>query len=198
MDNKLQQLTEKLYAEGLEKGKAEAQAMVEKANSDGAAIVKKAEDEAAKIVAKAKADAAELARNAASDVRMASLQTVSALRTQIENFVVTGVAHAQVGAAFADGALARELIVRAVEAWNPSSENGVKVIVPENYLNEARAAVANRLDHGVEVVYDGKVRVPFRIAPREGGYYVSFADADFENLLSSALRPDISKLLFDK
>lgn len=198
MENKLQQLTEKLYAEGLEKGKAEAAAMVVKAKIDAAAVVKKAEEDAAKIVAKAKTDAAELARNAASDVRMASLQTISALRTQIENFVVTHVAHAQVGAAFADGSLTRELVVRAVEAWCPTSENGVKVIVPENYIDQARVAVADRLNQGVEVVYEGKVRVPFRIAPREGGYYVSFADADFENLLSSALRPQISKLLFDK
>ena len=46
MENKLQQLTQKLYDEGLEKGRAEAERLVSEAKS-----------EAAKIIADAKAEA---------------------------------------------------------------------------------------------------------------------------------------------
>ncbi|MEG0033374.1 MAG: hypothetical protein RSF93_03290 [Mucinivorans sp.] len=198
MDTKLQELTDKLYAEGLEKGKAEGQSLLENAKAEAAAIVAAARENAAKIEANARAAADELAHNTAADVRMASLQTISALRTEIENFVVADIAHTQVKAAFADGSLTRELIVKAVEDFCPTADRGVEVIVPENYVKEARAAVQAKLDKGVDVVFDAKVRVPFRIAPREGGYYVSFSDADFERLICGALRAGVSKFLFDK
>lgn len=198
MDNKLQELTEKLYAEGLEKGRAQGALTIEKAEAQAASIVSQAEQKAAQIEAAAKAASEELRRNTANDVRLASLQALSALRTEIENFVVSDVAHSQVSAAFANGDFTRELIVKAVEAWNPTEGNGVQVIVPEAYGEQARQAVLSRLDHGVDLVFNSKMRVPFRIAPRDGGYYVSFTDEDFRNLLVSSLRPVVAKLLFEK
>ena len=43
--DKLQELTQKLYNEGLSKGQEEGKAIVEKAQAEAAAIVKKAEEE---------------------------------------------------------------------------------------------------------------------------------------------------------
>ena len=43
MENKLQQLTQKLYDEGLEKGRAEAERLVAEAKTNAAKIVKEAE-----------------------------------------------------------------------------------------------------------------------------------------------------------
>lgn len=53
MENKLQQLTEKLYKEGLSKGRAEAEAILAKAHADAEKIVAEAQDKAKTIVAKA-------------------------------------------------------------------------------------------------------------------------------------------------
>ena len=196
MDNKLQQLTEKLYAEGLEKGKAEGAALVEKARTEAAQIVAEAQAKAASIESDARAKADELARTAAADVRLAQLQTVAAIKSEIERSVTAAVAHSAVSEAFKNGELTRQLIVEAVRAWNPSKDEGAKIVVPEAYAQEARQAVGELLDKGVEVVADGRVKVPFRIAPKEGGYYVSFAEGDFERLLASSLRPAVGELLF--
>ena len=43
MENKLQQLTQKLYDEGLEKGRAEAERLVAEAKTNAAKLVKEAE-----------------------------------------------------------------------------------------------------------------------------------------------------------
>ncbi len=51
MENKLQQLTQKLYDEGLEKGRAEADRLVAEAKTNAAKIVKEARAQAEKIVA---------------------------------------------------------------------------------------------------------------------------------------------------
>ena len=53
MENKLQQLTEKLYNEGLSKGRAEAEAVLAKAHADAEKIVAEAQDKAREITAQA-------------------------------------------------------------------------------------------------------------------------------------------------
>ena len=52
MQNKLQELTEKLYQEGLVKGKEEGEALLAQARKEAADIVAKAEKKAAAINAK--------------------------------------------------------------------------------------------------------------------------------------------------
>ena len=59
MENKLQQLTQKLYDEGLEKGRAEADR-----------LVGEAKNEAAKIVAEARAQAEEIVRRPVTRLKM--------------------------------------------------------------------------------------------------------------------------------
>lgn len=196
MDNKLQQLTEKLYAEGLEKGKTEGAALLDKARAEAEQLVRAAQEKAAAIQAEATAKAEELARTAAADVRLAELQTVAAIKTQIEQSITAAVSHSATSEAFKNGELTRQLIVEAVKAWDPTKDEGAKIVVPESYAQEARKAAADYLDKGVEIVTDGRVKVPFRLAPKEGGYYVSFAQGDFEKLLAASLRPSVAALLF--
>mgnify|MGYP006394500021 CR=1 FL=1 len=53
MQNKLQELTDKLYNEGLSKGKQEAQEMVAKAKAEAEKILSAAQENASKIIADA-------------------------------------------------------------------------------------------------------------------------------------------------
>ena len=80
MQNKLQELTDKLYAEGLSKGKQEGEEIVAKANARAEEIVAQAEDRARAIVEKAEKEAAELRQKTASDVKMAASESIAATR----------------------------------------------------------------------------------------------------------------------
>ena len=57
MENKLQQLTQKLYDEGLEKGRAEAKRLVSEAKNEAAKIIADAKAEAEAVVKAAEAKA---------------------------------------------------------------------------------------------------------------------------------------------
>lgn len=200
MENKLQQLTEKLYNEGLSKGRAEAEAILAKAHADAEKIVAEAQDKAKSIVAEANKSAAQLKTNAENEVRLAAGQLKSALRQQVEGMVQMEVVSPKVSEAWRDDSFIKELAVAAVQAVGP--ENGLRVVLPENRGGELVEAVKNALaerfgaDGGIEVTTDARVRVPFRIMVREGGYYVSFSDADFDALFKSYLRPKVAELLF--
>ena len=53
MENKLQELTDKLYKEGLSKGKEEGEAILAKANEKAAEIIEEAKKQAESILKKA-------------------------------------------------------------------------------------------------------------------------------------------------
>ena len=52
------------------------------------------------------------------------------------------------------------------------------------------------LAEGIEVGYSKEVKTGFRVSEKNGGYYISFADADLEALVSEYLREKVSQMLF--
>ena len=70
MNNKLQELTEKIYLEGVEKGKTEAEQLISNAEQEAKAIITKAQSEAEKIKADALKHASELDKNTKSELKL--------------------------------------------------------------------------------------------------------------------------------
>ena len=83
MENKIQELTDKIYREGVEKGNEEAQRLVSNAREEAAKILEEARKEADAIVAAARKSAAETAENTQSEIKLFAGQAVNALKTEI-------------------------------------------------------------------------------------------------------------------
>ena len=83
MENKIQELTEKIYREGVEKGNEEAQRLVSSAREEAAKILEEARKEAEAIVAAARKSATETAENTQSEIKLFAGQAVNALKTEI-------------------------------------------------------------------------------------------------------------------
>ena len=92
MQNKLQELTDKLYNEGLSKGKQEGEAILNEARAQAEDIIAKANAEAAKILADAGKEAEELKTKVTGDLKMAASQSMAATRQEIENLLISKVA----------------------------------------------------------------------------------------------------------
>lgn len=70
MDTKIQELTDKIYKEGVEKGNEEAGRIIAEANAQKDTILKDAEAEAKRIVAAAEKQAAELKKNTEAELKI--------------------------------------------------------------------------------------------------------------------------------
>lgn len=204
MDNKLQELTERLYNEGLSKGRQEADALVAKAKAQAQEIVDKAREEAGAIRAAAEKQAGETRTMVEGDLKMAATQTISALRQQVENMVITKAVAQPVGAALSDEGFVKDLIAMVVRAFNAANPDGIglDVILPAAAQKELEQAFANEalknLDKGIEVKNVKGLANGFRIGPRDGGYQLSFTGDDFTALIGEYLRPATRKILFGK
>lgn len=201
MQDKLQELTDKLYNEGLSKGKKDAEDMLAKAKSEAAGITAEAKEEAQKIIADAKREGEELKKKAEGDIRMASSQALTAVRQKIEQAIIVKSVETPVTEALGEKEFMSALIKTVVSAFNPKeSSQSLEVILPENKKQELDSFVKNELSKccssGIHVIYDRNIENGFKVGPKGKGYTISFTDKSFESLISSYLRPKTKKLLF--
>ena len=200
MQNKLQELTEKLYAEGLSKGKQEGEEILAKAKVQADEIVAKAHAEATAIVTAAKKDAEDLKTKVESDVKMAANQSVAATKKDIETLVVAKMTEAEVKNALTSADFVKEVIIAVAKGFNTEEPVDLEVVLPEALKKDLEGFVAkelaNALKGNVEASFSKKVAGGFTIGPKDGGYFISFTDETFNALISEYLRPATKKLLF--
>ena len=201
MQNKLQELTDKLYNEGLSKGKQEAEQMKANAKTEAAQIIAQAKEQAQEILAKAQSEAAELKSKTENDVKMASLQAFTAVKQQIEGVIIAKTL-APAKAAVAETEFLKEIVKAIVGAFNPENSDSMAldIILPADKQAEleqfAKEQLSKICSAGVDVQFSKGVQGGFKIAPKGEGYMLSFTDKDFENIIAEYLRPKTKELLF--
>lgn len=200
MQNKLQELTDKLYNEGLSKGKQEGEELLTKAKVQAEDMIAKAKYEAAQIIAAAQKQAEELKAKTASDLKMASGQSLAATKKDIETLVVGKMTDEAVKKALTSTDFIKDLIKAVAEKFSTEGPVDIALILPENLKKELEPFVtkelAGILGRGVESSFSKKVSGGFKIGPKDGGYFVSFTEETFNELISEYLRPATKKLLF--
>ena len=200
MENKLQQLTQKLYDEGLEKGRAEADKLVADAKAEARKIVAEARAEAEEIVKKAEAKAEDVSKNTMTEISLAGKQAVGRIKSEIASLIIAKAT--AVKEAVVDPAFIKEMLVAVAKNWNGSDSGKVELqaLLPEGERKKLDAAFEESakelLAAGVEVGWSKEVKTGFKVGAKEGGYYISFADADIEALLAEYLRDKVFQLLF--
>lgn len=198
--DKLQELTQKLYEEGLAKGKQDGEALLQKAQSEAEGIVKQAQEEAEAILAKARKDAEDFKVKVEGDVKMAAQQAVQATRSDIENLVVAKVVDGTVDKALANEDYIKGIITAVAQKFSADEPADLSLILPESLKAALEPFVKNELGKllgkGVDASFSKKVAGGFKIGPKDGGYFVSLTDDTFKDLIGSYLRPATKKLLF--
>lgn len=202
MENKLQQLTQKLYDEGLEKGRAEADRLVADAKAEAGKIISEARKQAADLVRQAETKASDVEKNTMTEISLAGKQAVARLKSEIAAMVVAKATGNGVKDAVVDPAFIREMLLTVARNWNGAAAGKVELraLLPEadrTKLEKAFAESANALlAEGIEVGYSKQVKSGFRVGAKDGGYYISFADSDIEALLGEYLREKVAEMLF--
>ena len=200
MQNKLQELTEKIYQEGVEKGNVEAQQIVEKAKTDAADIIAKSKKEAEAIISEAKKKADELKTNTESEIKLSGKQALNALKQKIADLVSGEITSAAVKEAF-DKNFIQKIIETTLSNWAKSGQNmNLALLLP--VADEKRLAdffkkeAKQYIDKGITVTYDSAIETGFQIGPKDGSYKVSFTEEDFINFFKNYLRPKLVETLF--
>ncbi len=202
MDSKIQQLTEAIFNEGVQKAKEEADLIVREAQAKAAQIEKEAEIAAEKLINEAVEKSREIKRHVDSEIKMTVNQAVSAVRQEITSLLTMKVIQPPVKELFSDSEYLKSLILEIVRGWIKTESFDLNLILPEvrkaemeRYFNNN---LASELNNGLTIEFSRTVKSGFRIGPSDGSYVISFTDEDFVNFLKGYLRPKTSQILFEE
>ena len=192
----LSELTDKIYAEGVEKGNAEAQQIIDNANAKAAEIVAQAEKEAAAKIAAAEQKAHELDKNTRAELKLFGEQSVNALKTEITNLLTDKVASDSVKAATADPKFMQEIIAKLAAEMVQSGAVTIEAKDAEALKKYFTANAKDLLSKGVRIEEVKGIKTDFAIVPEKGGYKLNFGDKEFVEYFKEFLRPQLIELLF--
>ena len=202
MQSKLQDITEKIYQEGVEKGNVEAEKIITDAKQEAEKIISEAKTKAENIVGEAKKQASEIQTNTDNEIKLSAKQAVNGLKQQITDLINNGVIEKAIGGSFSDKAFVQQIIDTTLKNWSAGGADAmdINVLLPESdkdaILKHMAGSVKEMLDQGLEVKTEAKLTSGFQIAAKDGSYKVSFSDEDFAAFFKQYLRPKLIDILF--
>lgn len=202
MENKLQELTQKLYNEGVEKANVEAEKILAEATSEAEKIKQNAEKEAKKIIASAEQKSTEIKKNVDAELNLAAKQTVRTVKQQVTEMIVSKVIDEPVKKAFDDVKFVKEIIETVIKNWDPKKGETIdlSLLLPADLENEFSkfftAKTGKELNANLELSFSDSIKGGFKVGPADGSYKISFSEEDFENFFKSYLRPKTIELLY--
>jgi V/A-type H+-transporting ATPase subunit E len=194
--DKIQELTSKLYSEGIEKGKEEAEKIIAEAKALSNQIVEDAKKKAQEIIAAAEKEARELKSNTEAELKLYASQAIEALKTEIINLVTDKLAKSNVKAAFEDKEFMQKVILELVKNWARDEKLVISVEDAEELKNYIAANAKGLLEKGLKIESVSGINTGFVLSPEDGTYKVKFGEEEFIEYFKEFLRPQIRELLF--
>lgn len=202
MTTKVLELTEKIYIEGVEKAKQEAEIILSKAKQDASEIINIALNKEKEIIQQAEKQAAEIKKNSESEMQLSVKQAISNLKQQITKLIISKQVETPVKDAFKDKEFVKNIIQTIIQNWNPqkAEEVNISLLLPKKDEVEFNDFFKNKakeiLNVGVEINFESKIKSGFKIRPENSSYIISFTDKDFENYFENYLKIKTKQLLF--
>lgn len=197
MAESIETFVAKLKAEGVDAGRAEAEALKSQAEAEAADIKKKAKDEAEAILTKAKAEGERIAVQAREDLRIAARDAVLGLRQNLSQ-ILTGVLQGEVKDALSDADFVKTALQELVREHAKAELTGD---------HNAQVAVDQKLakplaEWAMKALYSGKGKVDVVGTLRGAGFEYRTSDGILEvteesvtDLLKEIVAPAIREIL---
>ena len=193
---KIQELTEKILREGVEKGQAEADRIIQQAQQQAEQILQDARQQAQEITAQAQKKAGETDANTRNELKMYTSQAMSALKSEVANVLTDGVVKEAVAGLTASPDFLGQFAVALAEKWSTDEP----VVISSSEAESLKAYFAAKakvlLDKGVTINKVNGKDTLLTIAPADGSYKVNFGKEEFETYFKNFLRPQLIEMLF--
>ena len=201
MSQKLQELTQKLYQEGVEKARLEAERILEEAEQSKQEMLAQAKKEAEDLIENGRREAEKLVAKGESELKLAAKQSVSALRQKTVELLAHAILGDGIKTALDDRDFLKELIHTLVSRWSTDAQSlDLKLVLAEEKKNELgeflRKELFELLDRGLLIEFEERMKTGFRVVAKDGSFMLSFSDQDFEQYFQSFVKNNIRSVLF--
>ena len=196
MDAKIQELTEKIYNEGVKQGQVEADRLIAEAEARAKKIEADATARAEEIIKSAEHRSSGLKKNTESELRLYTAQLIDSLKSSISNQIQGEVAKNSVQALSSDPSFVREFILKLAERFDLTRGIEISTADAEGLQAYFTSHAKSLLESGVSIRSVAGKPTDFTVAPKDGSFKVQFGEAEFIELFKSFLRPEMNRMLF--
>lgn len=196
MESKIQELTDKIYREGVEKGNEEASRLVKNAQDEASQIIENAKKEADSILAAAKKSSGEMEEHTKSELKLFANQAVNALKSEIANLVTDKLVRTSVQDLLQDKEVMNAFLLSLASQWSANEPIVISTADADSLKKYFQSKAKELLDNGVKIEQVNGQKILFSISPADGSYKVNFGEEEFENYFKSFLRPQLVEMLF--
>lgn len=198
---KIEEFTQKIYEEGIDKAKKEEQELLDAAHAEAARIVAEAQKKAEETAKQAKKEAEEAKKTLERELKQSGDLALAQIKQRITDCLVEEVLPETISDSLQDTAFLQQLILEIAKRWNASqSDIGIEAALPgqdrERLAEHFAAAEKQLLDAGVTVSFSDEVQSGFVIRPKDDTYKISFAEESFASFFREFLRGRTRSLLF--
>ncbi|MFA6834654.1 MAG: V-type ATP synthase subunit E family protein [Bacteroidaceae bacterium] len=196
MADKIQELTNKIYQEGVEKANDKAKTIISDAQKEADRILTEAKKEAAEVIEKAKRENSELEKSTKAEVKMYANQALNALKSEITNLITDQLVKIPIKDFVKDQEFLSKFIVELASKWSIDEPIIISTAEAES-LNKYFATHAKQLlDKEVTIKKVNDIDTLFSISPVDGSYKINFGEDEFINYFKEFLRPQLIEMLF--
>ena len=203
MTDRIEEITQKIYNEGITKAKDDADQLIAEAKEKADAIIRSAKKTQEEIIRDAQKKAAEDKKRTEAELQLAARQFISHLKQQITDLISTAQINSPVNEAFNDSDFIKKIILTLIEKWDPKAGKSMDLhlLLPPDDQKELTAFLQQKaseaMNNGIEIIEDPKLKSGFKIGPKDGSYLISFTAQDFANYFKQYFKDGTKKLLFD-
>lgn len=200
MENKVQELAQKIYTDGVEKAKEEAAKIIADAEKRRDLIINEAKAKAEQITREAKQAEQVTRQQTERDLRNLITNATDSLQASITNMLNSEAVKAGVDAALATPEALYKVIVEMCRTLFLQSGRGVEVSGEDALALEAyfQKEAKELLDKGVAIREVAGRSASFDIAPEGADYKVNVSKEAFAEYFKGFMRPRMQEILFGK
>ncbi len=196
MNAKIQELTQKVYNEGVEKAKLEAEKILASAREKALEIETKAKKEAEETLAQAQKKSQELQVNTERELKLYASQLSSSIHSEIVDSLTGKICRDNVKSAMTDPAFVQSLLLEVVKGFDLNKGVVIESAQAEELMKYFEANAKAILEQGLEIKSVAGKATDITLRPKDGAFKVQIGEAEFEELFKSFLRPQLVQMLF--
>ncbi|HOQ57641.1 MAG TPA: hypothetical protein PLI37_01065 [Bacteroidales bacterium] len=194
--NSIKDLTDQLFQEGVEKGRKEAQQLIDEAEKKKSELIAAARQEAAQIIEAAKKQAQELDKNTKAELQLFARQALDALRSEIVNLLTDKVVREAIQTSSNDKTFMQNLLLVFVKNWAENGELEIQTSEAKALTDFFKAKAKELLDKGLTIKQVNNLDTHFILTAKDGSYKIQFGEEEFINYFKEFLRPQLVEMLF--
>ncbi len=202
MTSKIQELTEKIYQEGVDKAQNQANILLKEAAEKAAGLINDAQQKADNLVLEAEKKSQEMDQGLKEELQSISRQVIAITKQKITDSVVTDASQSISKELLDDKDFLKSLVLELVSKWDMGSGSidDLSLILSEEQLGKLdgifKSTALQTLKSKKQILFDPSIKSGFQIISNSEGFKVSFSDEDFVKFFKKFMKPRIQEYLF--